>query len=118
MKKIYLAGPMTGVPFFNFPAFYKAAEALRSAGHEVFNPAERDNERHGTDISTGNVSGCPKQAEAEHGLTLRQCLRDDTAYICEHATTIALLPGWENSKGCKAEHALAAALGLEFIYLG
>ena len=52
--KIYLAGKMRGVPNFNFPAFNSAAEYLRSLGDEVFNPAERDNIKHGTDISAGN----------------------------------------------------------------
>lgn len=49
--KVYVAGPMRGIPEFNFPAFNLAAKNLRADGHVVFNPAERDNERHGTDIS-------------------------------------------------------------------
>lgn len=37
---IYLCGPMTGLPEFNFPAFHAAAQALRESGYTVFNPAE------------------------------------------------------------------------------
>jgi len=116
--KVYLAGPMRGIPYFNFPAFNKAAEALRAAGHIVFNPAERDNEHHGTDISAGNVAGDEGLAEKQHGFSLRDALGADLAWICAHAEAIALLPGWERSKGAKAERATADALGLSVMYVG
>lgn len=115
--KLYLAGPMRGIPEFNFPAFHRAAEHLRRLGHEVFSPAEKDNERHGTDISAGNKEGSEEQAAAQHGFSLREALAMDTQYICLQAEGIALLPGWENSKGARAEYALAVALGLEVIEL-
>ena len=115
--KIYLAGPMRGIPEFNFPAFYNAAALLRSQGHEVFNPAERDNAHHGTDISKGNVTGCEAQAAKEHGFNLRDALKDDLTFICQHADAIALLPGWERSKGVAAELATARALGLAELHL-
>ena len=115
--KIYLAGPMTGIPYFNFPAFNAAAAELRAQGHVVFSPAERDNERHGVDISQDNHHGCPALAETLHGFSLRDALADDTAFICKKADAIAMLPGWENSKGARAEHALAFALGHTIIYL-
>lgn len=114
--KIYLAGPMRGLPEFNFPAFMKAAEELRAQGHEVFNPAERDKEQHG-DFEKGNINGDEVLAAAQHGFSLREALRDDTHWISMEAEGIALLPGWQNSKGAKAERALADALHLEIIYL-
>jgi hypothetical protein len=117
--KFYLAGPMTGIPNFNFPAFNVAASRLRSIGHEVFNPAERDIERHGgVDISADNHTGDPALAAKTHGFSLREALADDTAFICKEADAIAMLPGWENSKGARAEHALAFALGHRIVYLG
>lgn len=115
--KLYLAGPMRGYPEFNFPAFHAAAAKLRAAGHEVFSPAERDIERHGTDISKGNVNGDVQVAASNHGFSLREALGDDLAWICKHAEGIALMPGWEHSKGALAEHATAYALGLKVVLL-
>lgn len=109
---------MRGIPEFNFPAFMLAARQLRSVGHEVFNPAEKDIERHnGVDISKGNVAGDEKAAAKEHGFDLRVALGQDLAWICAEAEAIALLPGWENSKGARAEHATAVALGLRVVLL-
>lgn len=115
--KFYLAGPMRGIPEFNFPAFRVAAAKLRSEGHEVFNPAERDTERHGTDISKGNASGSIDEAVKNHGFSLRVALGEDLDWICEHADGIALLPGWEASSGANAEWATAKALSLKIRYL-
>lgn len=118
---IYLAGPMQGIPEFNFPRFNAVAWALRADGHTVFNPAERDIERHnGVDISKGNDTGTLASAKANHGFSLRQALYEDTQFICLEADAIALLPGWEKSNGAQAEHRLAVALqseGIEVNYL-
>lgn len=115
--KIYIAGPMRGIPEFNFPAFYEASRKLRELGHVVFNPAERDNNVHGVDISKGNATGDETLAAQQHGFNLRDALGDDLAWICKEAEAIALLPGWENSKGATAERATGLALGLEIIVL-
>ncbi len=113
--KIYVAGPMTGIPHFNFPLFNKVTGTLRELGHEVFNPAERDIERHGgVDIS--NPSGDQNQAAKEHGFSLREALADDMEYICKTATAIMMLPGWEGSPGARAEHALAHCLKHKILY--
>lgn len=110
--KIYLAGPMRGYPFFNFPEFDRGAAALRKAGHEVFSPAERDRSAHG-DIASDNAKGDEAEATEKHGFSLREALAADMKFICEEADAIALLPGWENSKGALAERATANALGLK-----
>ena len=114
---IYLAGPMRGIPEFNFPAFHEAAARLRAEGHEVFSPAERANERYGTDISKDNTTGDEAEAAAQHGFSLREALAADLAWICQHADAVYLLPGWQNSKGATAERALGLALGLEIVEL-
>lgn len=117
MKKAYLAGPMRSIPLFNFPAFNAAAAKLRSEGWIVFNPAEKDNERHGTDISAGNATGDEKIAAKDHGFNLREALALDLDFICREADAIFMLPGWQASKGATAERATAIALGLEVIEL-
>lgn len=108
---------MRGFPEFNFPAFHAVAARLRAQGHEVFSPAEKDNERHGTDISAGNATGDETIAAVEHGFNRREALGVALAWICAHADAIALLPGWQSSKGATAERAVAAALNLEMIYI-
>lgn len=118
MRRIYLAGPMRDIPLFNYPAFHATAAKLRAQGNEVFSPAERDIEHHGgVDISAGNMAGDIALAADQHGFDLRSALADDCEYICRYADAIALLPGWEKSKGAKAERALGHALGLKIIYL-
>ena len=114
--KIYLAGPMRGIPSFNFPAFDYAAFKLREQGFEVFSPAERDREAYGDTIEhnpTGDESKVTNPA-----CTINDCMRADCDWICQHADAIALLPGWKKSSGANAELALAKALGLSYIVLG
>ena len=103
---------MRGIPLFNFPAFHKAAELLRAADHEVFSPAERDEAIYGKSFSLYNADGSEVKAELDYGFNLRSALRDDMNWICNEADGIALLNGWENSRGASAEAAVGKALGL------
>lgn len=105
---------MRGIKDFNFPAFHQAAFQLRMLGHEVFNPAERDEAKYGRDIGKSDT-GNPADAEAK-GFDLRDALATDLDWICRHADGIYMLKGWENSKGATAERATAIALALEVMY--
>ncbi len=90
-KRIYLAGPMTGLPDHNFPAFHAATKRLAAAGWEVCNPAE----------NFGGRVDLPRE----------QYLRADVALLvgCD---AIALLPGWEDSRGAQLEYLIARELNL------
>ena len=117
---IYLAGPMRGYKDFNFPLFFKVGTKLKEAGHEVFNPAERDTKEWGSQnlkTATGNEFEVASALGMDPLAMARHCFLADTHYICTRADAIYLLPGWEASKGATAERALGAAIGLKIVEL-
>ena len=106
--QLYIAGPMRGIAEFNFPAFFGAERLLSEAGYRPFNPARYDVETLGFEYrgTTGH-----EDLDAR-GFDLAAALLVDLTYICQEADGIALLPGWEWSKGATAEVATARALGM------
>lgn len=96
ITRLYLAGPMTGLPDLNYPAFRRAALVLRRQGFTVVSPAEHEDAQ-----DSRSYEGWLRWAL---GLLL----------TCE---AIALLPGWEASKGARIEKAVADALGMRVVYL-
>lgn len=92
--RIYVAGPMTGYPDLNFPAFHAAAAELRAQGHHVENPAE---------------------INADPNAKWLDCMRMDIARLVT-CDAVYLLPGWEKSRGAKVEHGLAVGLGFQVSY--
>lgn len=94
-QKIYIAGPMTGLPDFNYPAFNEAAGRLARLGHSPLNPA---------DCEKDNEAGEPQ----EWLWYMRRALK-----VLADADAVALLDGWEGSRGARIEKNLAEALGLE-----
>jgi hypothetical protein len=89
--RIYLSGPMTGVPDFNYPAFHAAAATLRRMDYSVFNPAE----------SFAGRTDLPRETY----------LREDVAALA-NCDVVVLLPGWRSSRGATLEAAIAEACGL------
>lgn len=92
---IYLAGPMSGIAEFNHPAFHAAAARLRADGHQVVNPAE---------------------INPDTSKTWEECMRRDLQALAD-CSSLALLPGWENSKGARLEYDVAQALGMTITFL-
>lgn len=86
----YLAGPMTGIAEFNFPAFHAAAANLRAMGFEIINPAEN----FGGDVTL------------PYDTYINEALRQVNS-----ADAIIRLPGWEDSNGVRKECELATELG-------
>jgi hypothetical protein len=106
--QIYLAGPMRNYAEFNFPAFHAAAKRLREAGHEVFSPAERDND---VGFRPSGMAGSDADLAGAR-FDLRAALGADLAWITSTADAVVVLPGWEQSAGARAEVATARALSL------
>lgn len=110
--KLYVSGPMRGIPAFNFPAFFDTADRLRAMGHEPLCPAERDLEN-GFDPT--DLSGFENLSSI--GLDLREAMLEDCRMICEDAEGVCVLENWRVSKGARAEVGLAHALGLPIVQL-
>lgn len=104
--KIYIAGPMSGYPEFNFPAFFEAQGLLEADGFIVFNPAQKDLEA--TLDKDAVKTGDAKEAIAK-GFDFREAFTWDTARVIE-ADGIYMLRGWQFSPGASAEHAVAVAM--------
>lgn len=85
---IYIAGPMTGLPEYNRPAFHATAALLALGGFRVLNPARQPD-----------------------GLTWEEYMRRGLEDV-QRADALYLLPGWLRSRGARLEVALAARLGL------
>jgi hypothetical protein len=105
---VYVAGPMTGIPYFNFEAFYEAARRVGCAGHCAINPAEMCNAAGFNE--EGYETGDPTQARID-GFDIRAAARRDLLALTE-CDAIYLLPGWQDSAGARAEKAVADWLGL------
>ena len=86
---IYVAGPMSGLPQNNYPAFNHAEKLLQEAGYTVVNPARSTlKAAHYTDF-----------------------LRHDLKMLLE-CEAVATLTDWEHSTGARNEVMVAGTLGM------
>ena len=87
--KIHISGPITGYKNRNRAAFKAVQRELEIRGHMAFNPQDLD-----------------------AALSYRELMRHNLEWICTEADGIVVLHGWKQSKGSRAEAALAHALGI------
>ena len=88
-RKIYIAGPVTGIPERNSRVFGSVSDALTSAGYKVVNPLRL-------------VPPDMDSAKAMRRLVPELCACDG----------VCLLDGWEASKGACGEVTVARACGM------
>lgn len=91
--RLYLSGPMSGIPDHNFPAFNAEAARLRALGYDVVNPVD---------------------INPDPGATWHDCLRKDLAGLltCDR---LALLDGWQGSAGAHLEMHVAHRIGMPIV---
>lgn len=88
---IYIAGPMSGYPQNNYPAFWLAASKFQAHGFKVLNPAE--------------LPMLPNW----------QAYMRASLHMIAKATHIYFLPGADTSRGALIENFIAKELGIEII---
>lgn len=88
---VYISGPMTGLPDYNYPMFHGVAEALRRRNFAVINPAE---------FFGGKADR-----------TRNEYMRESILRLLE-ADAMVLLPGWEKSAGARLEVAICQELNI------
>lgn len=93
VKRIYISGPMTGMPDLNFPAFHAEAARLSALGYDVVNPAE---------------------INPDPGMSWHECMRRDLRALLD-CDALALLEGWQKSAGAHLEMHVAHRIGMEIV---
>lgn len=110
MPKVYIIGPMRGIPELNAPAFDKATALGKRLGYEVVSPVDVDRSLGESmdDLPWGGGTPDSKIKIAKRDLDL--ILGFNPA-----EDAVALLPAWYNSLLGPAEFMLARAIGLKIL---
>lgn len=119
--RIYVAGPMTGIPQFNFPAFDAAAAQLRELGYDVVSPAELDDpdDREAALASPDGSMATYGTARPDGVIkkTWGDFLARDVKLLSDGGIdAVVVLPGWEKSRGARLETYVAAAMNGKTIF--
>lgn len=121
IRKVYIAGPMSGIPAFNYPAFFALEKALRlivlepRVHMEVVNPAAFPDPH--LDAILASPDGDPSTLAALTGMTWGDYVARALKTIADEPDLDAIitLPGWQDSRGARIETFLGHVRGLKII---
>lgn len=99
--KYYLAGPMTNIPQFNYPAFFAAAKHLRDLGHDIVSPAELDDPKT-IAAAMASPDGALGSGTVD-GKTWGDFLARDVKIVADQVQGVVFLDNWFFSRGARLE---------------
>lgn len=129
IRKVYIAGPMSGIPAFNYPAFFNLAKGLRAM---VIDPLETPDRRHlqvinpaefpdpHLDAILNSPDGNPETLAPLTGMTWGDYVARAVKVVADEPDldAIVTLPGWMNSRGARIETLIGHTRGLKIVTFG
>lgn len=94
MLRVYIAGPMSGLTDYNFPAFFQMEHDLRGLGYQPINPA---------------------RLGVMEGWTWEEYIVRDVPLLLQ-CDALITLQGWRASKGASLEVELANTVGIPVVH--
>lgn len=94
--KYYIAGPMTGLPSFNHPAFFEMEDVLTM------------------EYGVVNVENPARIADGDYTKEYSYYMRESIIRLMT-CGGVVFLPGWENSTGARLEYHVAKLLDMDLI---
>jgi len=99
IKKIYISGPISGRPALEVETEFNLAQ-------------QQLQQRYPEATIVNPLTLCPV------GMEWKEAMRKDLGAMLDECDTIAMLPGWEKSRGAKLEFIVATSIGMAYIIDG
>ena len=105
--KLFISGPMRGIPYYGFPAFDAAKAAFEAAGFDVVTPADLDR------AAGFDAMDLPETTDwnTEAGFDVRAAMKRNIDALLD-SDGVVFLEGWGGSLGCNIERLIADRLNM------